>query len=1189
MSKLIKKSSIALVSLATVVSLSGAGALLPVAYGMTAAELQATINTLLAQITALQSQLAGLQGGAAACSFTRDLTVGVKGDDVKCLQQYLVVSPTSGYFGPLTKSAVAKWQAEKGVSPAVGYFGSISRAKYSAVAGGVVTPTTPTTPTTPVVVVTPLGTGLTVTLSADQPVATLAPGGAARVPFTKVNLTASADGDVVVNYLTVERTGLAADAAFASVVLLDVDGNQIGLKKTLNSAHQANVGEATTIKAGTTKVVTVAANRGAVGDSYGGQTAAFKVVAVGTAAAINGTLPIVGTTHTVNSTLTIGSVTMARGGTDPGASATKNIGETNYVFSGVRVTCGSAEKVYLKSIRWNQTGSAGATSDLANIKTYVDSVAYPTVVSADGKYYTTNFPGSGILVDKGFNKDIEVKGDIIGGSARTVDFDIAKMTDLFIVGENFGYGIIPPITGGTAATADSAAFNNTEDPWYDAGQVLINHGTMTVSNWSGVPAQNIAINLNNQPLGGYSVEVKGEPISVSSLKVNLSAVIATSLKYISELTNVSLVDASGKTLAGPIDVPTATTQYATITFTDTISFPVGITNITLKGKLGTGFANGDTIEASTTPSGWTATGGATGDTITPTPSSGALDAQIMTVKGLALTISMQTTPGAQTVVGGTQGFEMARYTFDASQSGEDARMSNVNLNSNWWGLTTDKISGCKLYDGIGTGAALLTSGNNVKDPTAAASSTLFTFDTPLVVAKGTSKTISLKCDLSTVSTTGDAIYSWGIDTGASFTVTGVTSGQSITNATVVPAANDSNGLAMTLSTGGTYTVVDDGTDGYNIVTPGTDVTLAKLKFTASTEAIDIKKVALILSGTTYNTPKDLLNLRLRLYDAANPSVLLGTADFVNEKDYATSTEITGFKVQPGASNAKTMLVKGTIADISDISGGNAQLLVSGDLLKVDYDGGSVGLAGGNYGIGGAGNVNGYTISTTMPGVRIMKAKPVLTSRLADLPKSSFITGTQSVYRFSIKAQGGDVDIYKLTFTVGSSTVSATTSEYALYAWTGSSYTGNIGAGWPTTGLLNSIVGCVNNTTVANAAQAQDINIYMDKGVSCGVATTTLKIPSGSTYYFDLQAKFANVRTTTGSESVTFQLEGDSVFYASEGMAAAKTIDTDDNNDFIWSPDSTTSGNRHNFDFSNGYGVDGLPSSHMTQQTLTYTL
>lgn len=125
------------------------------ASAQTTAELTAQINSLLAMIAQLQAQIAGTTPGTgASVMFTSDLTIGSTGAEVTALQQWLVskgymVMPAGvayGYFGPLTQSALAKYQAEAGISPAVGYFGPITRAKVNAMAG---TPGTPGTPTTP--------------------------------------------------------------------------------------------------------------------------------------------------------------------------------------------------------------------------------------------------------------------------------------------------------------------------------------------------------------------------------------------------------------------------------------------------------------------------------------------------------------------------------------------------------------------------------------------------------------------------------------------------------------------------------------------------------------------------------------------------------------------------------------------------------------------------------------------------------------------------------------------------------------------------------------------------------------------------------------------------------------------------------------------------------------------------------
>src|SRR3989338_1476326 len=225
-----------LLLLATVISLSGAGALLPMSvHGATVEELQAQISALLAQINALQAQLGSATSGTsgtapASLTSSGDLTLGSKGAAVKELQKYLnangaqVSASGAGSpgnetetFGSLTRAALAKWQAANGVSPAAGYFGARTRAKMSSMGGGAApAPTTGGTTPAPA----PAGTGLTVRLAPDQPASTLAPGDAARVPFTKVQLTASADGDVTVTGLEVERIGLAADSPFSSLVFL---------------------------------------------------------------------------------------------------------------------------------------------------------------------------------------------------------------------------------------------------------------------------------------------------------------------------------------------------------------------------------------------------------------------------------------------------------------------------------------------------------------------------------------------------------------------------------------------------------------------------------------------------------------------------------------------------------------------------------------------------------------------------------------------------------------------------------------------------------------------------------------------------------------------------------------------------------------------------------------------------------
>lgn len=102
-------------------------------------DLQAQINALLAQLSALQ----GSSSASGCYAFTQDLTIGSQNAEVTALQNYLAGGgyfsvAATGYFGPITQSALASWQAANGVAPAAGYWGPISRAKYNSVC----TPTT---------------------------------------------------------------------------------------------------------------------------------------------------------------------------------------------------------------------------------------------------------------------------------------------------------------------------------------------------------------------------------------------------------------------------------------------------------------------------------------------------------------------------------------------------------------------------------------------------------------------------------------------------------------------------------------------------------------------------------------------------------------------------------------------------------------------------------------------------------------------------------------------------------------------------------------------------------------------------------------------------------------------------------------------------------------------------------------
>jgi len=124
----------------------GANAVPPSASALTVGEIQSQIQSLLARIAELTQQRdasAGVSANANAsvapmasrhriCAIlNRNLSRGTQGDDVRGLQEYLnaegyLSANATGYFGPMTANAVARWQATQGVS-SVGAVGPVSR------------------------------------------------------------------------------------------------------------------------------------------------------------------------------------------------------------------------------------------------------------------------------------------------------------------------------------------------------------------------------------------------------------------------------------------------------------------------------------------------------------------------------------------------------------------------------------------------------------------------------------------------------------------------------------------------------------------------------------------------------------------------------------------------------------------------------------------------------------------------------------------------------------------------------------------------------------------------------------------------------------------------------------------------------------------------------------------------------
>ncbi|MBP9843093.1 MAG: peptidoglycan-binding protein [Candidatus Pacebacteria bacterium] len=180
------------------------------------ATLQAQINQLLATISQLQIKFGGTSSSAAYANYTwtRSLTVGSTGEDVRMLQRFLNASAdtqvaVSGagskgnettYFGPATKAAVMKFQNKyrsevltpNGLVSATGYFGPSSINKANALAKVGVTPTPNPNPNDDDDL---QGEGTLDTFEIDEADDTDVKEGSSDVPLAELTLEAT-DGDI---------------------------------------------------------------------------------------------------------------------------------------------------------------------------------------------------------------------------------------------------------------------------------------------------------------------------------------------------------------------------------------------------------------------------------------------------------------------------------------------------------------------------------------------------------------------------------------------------------------------------------------------------------------------------------------------------------------------------------------------------------------------------------------------------------------------------------------------------------------------------------------------------------------------------------------------------------------------------------------------------------------------------------
>ncbi len=397
------------------------------------------------------------------------------------------------------------------------------------------------------------GSGLSVSLASDTPASATIPTGATKVAFTTVNLTASNDGPVTIDDLTLTRIGVGDENELGKVYLYEgmtevEDGENISNDDVAEFNNVDYV-----VPAGETKALTVRANvtgtdDGAIGNHGFSIDEVSDIVTNG--ASVSGSFPVTGNLMSLSS-VRAGSLTFDFGSINNSVK----VGEEQKEMSEFSLRAGDQEDVALRQATLTNEGSADMTN-LENLKLYVDGEVVTELDSANTDAVTLAFDEP-YIIEQGEEEVFTLKADVVGGATEDVRFELDELGDIIGTGQAYGYLV------GVAAVGDVNS---------NVFEVSIKTGELTVIEADSNPnAKDVARGEEDATSLIAELQSKDEALTIQELDVDITLSNesgATSLENYVE--NVTLY-LDGERVAGPEDVTfNGTTTSATVTFDDSI-------------------------------------------------------------------------------------------------------------------------------------------------------------------------------------------------------------------------------------------------------------------------------------------------------------------------------------------------------------------------------------------------------------------------------------------------------------------------------------------------------------------------------------------------------------------------------------------------------------------------------------------
>jgi len=768
-----------------------------------------------------------------SCSymFNTNLKMGSRGTDVMNLQKVLNMYPqtqiaSSGAgspgmetssFGPATKKAVNKFQAlhltELGVSAPTGNVFAGTRGLLNQVCNGTVS-TNPGTPGTP----TPTSGPVSAMLAMSQPTGMLVQkqSGArlADVVFS---------GNGTVTSVQLQRTGVSADATLSNVYLYD--GNvRITDAASVVTGGYINFNSTTGLfSVNGTRTITVRAD---IADSTSGQSVGVKLNSVTAGGAVSTFTNVMGNALQIGSVQTA-AVQFATGSLGTGATSVNvDAGTQAYnVWSGTASV--STRNVTLKAATFKFVGSAPVDA-MANLSLFVDGtkVAGPAMINAANNNKVTFDLGSMPYLLQTGSHTIDVRGDIVKGSNRTITMSVENVADLMFEDTNLvGVNVSATIGNATTLLTQGNSVYNT---------ITVNKGSVTTNVDPAFVTNKVTGGATNVPVGQFTLKAYGEDVKVNTLQVAFTLGTITTLNNVSLFVNGGQVGTNQNytgtalsfTLGSSLVIPAGQTVTlavkADMVSTTSAAYTTGTVAAVIGGVASN--AQGQSSNELVTVAGGS---GVTGNSLTISSGAGSF----ARTSGFTAVISAPNTPNVK----------IGSFTIQANSS-EDIKITSIGVNPVLGGYNGGTANAITNYSNLTVKSAGMTVGTPVGNPSAGTST--YSFSEIVVPANGT-RTFDVYADIGgaasstanpTVTTAMSVTYRGAV---SNTTLTSSAGGVAISSAAstlAAPTLVSSSPVAQYVVGGTTFGIA---TFKLSTAAAGTSATVREMRFvTSGTDAVE---------------------------------------------------------------------------------------------------------------------------------------------------------------------------------------------------------------------------------------------------------------------------------------------------------------------------------------------------------------